>query len=202
MVEYQLRGRGITDPKVLSAFLNVPRELFVPLEYQDLAYADGPLPIGFGQTISQPYMVALMTEALKLESADRVLEIGTGSGYQAAILAKLVSRVYSVERIESLTRGAENVWRELRIKNYELRVGDGSQGWAQKSPFDKIIITAASAQVPPALFDQLKIGGYLLAPIGPSEVQELIRYRKKEGGGIKEENLGACRFVPLITVSP
>src|SRR3989338_4412787 len=127
MLEYQLRGRGITEPKVLSAFLNVPRELFVPLEYQDLAYADGPLPIGFGQTISQPYMVALMTEALKLESADRVLEIGTGSGYQAAILAKLVSRVYSVERIESLTRGAENVWRELRIKNYELRVGDGSQ---------------------------------------------------------------------------
>lgn len=234
MVVQQLRGRGIGDERILNAFAAVPRELFVPKEYRDLSYVDGPVPIGGGQTISQPYTVAVMTEALDPRPSDRVLEIGTGSGYQAAILAKLVSRVYSVERIESLGRRAEKVWRELGIENCELRVGDGTKGrldfaseeieesgaprqgrdpgsgsdngglpgpiseeGVKKARFDKIIITAATAKVPQALFDQLKVGGILVAPVGPPAVQELVRYTKKETG-LNQEFLGAYRFVPLI----
>ncbi len=236
MVKLQIEARGIVDPRIFEAFRAVPRELFLPEEYRDLAYVDGPVPIGRGQTISQPFMVALMTEALRPEASDRVLEIGAGSGYQAAILTKLVRKVYTVERIESLGRRAERIWIELGIKNYELRIGDGTKGWPDlasenieksrarlqhpdpgsghdggglpepifaetglKARFDKVIVTAASSKVPQALFDQLKVGGILLAPVGPPDVQELKRYTKVSENQFEEENLGGCRFVPLVS---
>lgn len=197
MVGLQLKARGINDPRVLTAFRGVPRELFVPAEYRDLAYADGPVSIGGGQTISQPYTVAAMSEALKPEASDRVLEIDTGSGYQAAILCRLVAKVYTVERIESLARRAETVWRQSGIRNYESRVGDGTKGWPEEAPFDKIMVTAAAAKVPPAIFEQLKVGGIMVAPVGGPEVQELTRYTKQESG-VRQEFLGLFRFVPLI----
>lgn len=197
MVKFQLEARGIGDRRILAAFGQIERELFLPEEYRDLTYVDGPIPIGHGQTISQPLMVALMTEALKPEAGDRVLEIGTGSGYQAAVLSRLVSEVYTVERIPELADRARKIFEELGIKNYELRVGDGTKGWEEKAPFDKIIVTAATAKVPQALFDQLPVGGILLAPVGPPDIQELMRYTKDERGW-SEESLGGCRFVPLI----
>lgn len=197
MVEFQLKARGINDPRILNVFRTIPRHLFLPKEYWDLAYADGPVPIGGSQTISQPYTVATMTQALEPQALDRVLEIGTGSGYQAAILAKLVTRVYTLERISELGEKARQVWQQLKIENAELRIEDGIKGWPGEDPFDKIIVTAAAAKVPQALFDQLKVGGVLVAPVGPSESQELIRYTKQERG-LNQEFLGAYRFVPLI----
>lgn len=207
MVKFQLSARGIGDPRVLNAFRIIPRELFLPKEYRDLSYVDGPVPIGDGQTISQPYTVAVMTGALKPASSDRVLEIGAGSGYQAAILGCLVSRVFTVERIPALSRRAERVLADLGFKNVDLRVGDGTKGWPdfakassgkpEAAPFDKIVVTAAARAVPQALFDQLKVGGILVAPVGPPEAQELVRYTKKETG-LNQEFLGVYRFVPLI----
>ena len=198
MVTDQLIGRGITDPLVLASFRQVPRELFLPSQVKDQAYDDGPVALGFGQTISQPYMAALMTEVLRATTSDRVLEIGTGSGYQSAILSKIVSEVYTVERIGDLAQKASQVWERLGLFNIFWRVGDGRQGWADKAPFDKIIITAAAEAVPLALWEQLKVDGLLLAPLGPPAIQELVRFRKKDGV-LEREDLGGCRFVPLIS---
>ena len=161
------------------------------------AYEDHPLPIGVGQTISQPYIVAFMLEALSLSGPETVLEIGTGSGYQTALLAQLVRRVYSVERIESLARAAEVTLQRLGYRNVNAIVGDGSQGWAEQAPFDAIVVSAAAPQIPQALLEQLRDGGKMIVPVGPSEAQELKLVRKREGRAVIS-NLEGCRFVPLI----
>jgi protein-L-isoaspartate(D-aspartate) O-methyltransferase len=197
MVNAQLRARGIRDERVLSAMGKVPRHLFVDEEYRDGSYEDHPVPIGAGQTISQPYIVAFMLEVLLLNGSERVLEIGTGSGYLTALLAELVRQVYSVERIERLAQAAEAVLRRLGYTNMNLTVGDGSRGWAEHAPFDAIVVSAAARQLPQALLEQLRDGGRMVIPIGPAEAQELKLVRKREGRTVVT-NLEGCRFVPLI----
>ena len=197
MVEYQIAARGIRDQHVLSAMKEVPRHLFVPPPYDKSAYEDCPLPIGNGQTISQPYIVALMTELLALQPNDSVLEIGTGCGYQAAILAALVRQVTTIERIPEVAGLARANLAALGIMNVEVIVGDGTLGNPQKAPYEGIIITAATPSVPRPLIEQLAEGGRLVAPVGGHNIQELIRLRKKDGS-IKEEHHGGVRFVPLI----
>lgn len=197
MVEEQIIERGIRDPRVIAAMKKVPRHLFVEEALQGQAYNDRPLPIGEKQTISQPYMVALMTEALELKSQDRVLEIGSGSGYQTAILAELVQEVYSVERIRSLAIKARQLLYDLGYFNIEIKIFDGTFGWPEKGPFDAIIVTAGSPNIPQPLYDQLSMGGRLVIPIGNSDIQDLYRVTKTEGG-MKKEDLGGCRFVKLI----
>jgi protein-L-isoaspartate(D-aspartate) O-methyltransferase len=197
MVQKQLEARGIGDPKVLSAFLKVPRHLFVSEALMEQAYGDFPLPIGEQQTISQPYIVAEMTQALELEREDRVLEIGTGSGYQAAILAEIVFRVYTIERIHTLFMKARKIFDSLRYHNIVTRYSDGSTGWPDESPFDAIIVTAGAPQVPEVLKNQLAIGGRMVVPVGNQHTQELIKLTRTEKG-IRETNLGGCRFVKLI----
>lgn len=197
MVRQQLEARGITDRRVLSAMRRVPRHLFVSEALWDQAYGDFPLPIGEGQTISQPYIVAEMTQALALNKEDRVLEIGTGSGYQAAILAEIVFRVYSIERIHSLLLKARKLFDQLRYHNIVTRYSDGTQGWPDESPFDAIIITAGSPQIPKVLVDQLAPGGRLIIPVGDEHSQELIKLYKDEQG-IQQARLGGCRFVKLV----
>lgn len=197
MVEEQIISRGIKDAKVISAMKKVPRHLFVEEALQNQAYSDYPLPIGEKQTISQPYMVALMTEALLLTGKERVLEIGTGSGYQTAILAELCEKVYSIERIRSLAIKARKLLYELGYFNVEIKISDGTIGWPEESPFDAIIVTAGAPDIPRPLYDQLKVGGRLVIPIGNSFSQDLFRIIKKEDGMIKE-NLGGCRFVKLV----
>jgi protein-L-isoaspartate(D-aspartate) O-methyltransferase len=197
MVDRYLRSRGISDPLVLEAFARVPREEFVPLDYVDHAYDDSPLPIGSGQTISQPYVVALTLQALALTGRERVLEIGTGSGYQAAVLAQLVEVVYTVERIDELQRSARRRFRKLGIDNVKCRYDDGRIGWAEHAPFDAIIVTAAAAAMEPALIEQLAPGGVLIAPVGGSSGQQLLRLRRGEEG-VSQEVLGAVVFVPLL----
>jgi len=197
MVERQIAARGIRDPRVLSALQEIPRHLFVPPPYDKSAYEDCPLPIGNGQTISQPYIVALMTELLVLQPADNVLEIGTGCGYQAAVLAALVHQVTSIERIPLIARLAMENLASVSIKNVEVIVGDGTVGFPEKAPYDGIIITAATPSVPLPLIEQLAEGGRLVAPVGGRDIQELIRLRKKDGS-ITEEHHGGVRFVPLI----
>jgi protein-L-isoaspartate(D-aspartate) O-methyltransferase len=197
MVEYQIAARGIHDPRVLSAIKEIPRHLFVPPPYAKSAYEDCPLPIGNGQTISQPYIVALMTELLVLQPDDRVLEIGTGCGYQAAVLAALVRRVTTIERIPEVARLAMENLATVGIKNVEVIVGDGTVGSPQNAPYDGIIITAATPSVPRPLIGQLEEGGRLVAPVGGRDIQELVRLRKKDGS-ITEEHHGGVRFVPLI----
>lgn len=197
LVETQLKPRGIDGLLVLGAFLEVPRHEFVPKELWAEAYADYPLPMGDGQTISQPYIVALMTQAAQLKKEDKVLEIGTGSGYQAAILSKICQEVYSIERIESLAQKARETLERLGYKNIKVKVGDGSKGWQEFAPFDAIIVTAASPSVPKTLVEQLKEGGRLVIPLGNLYLQELFRFTKK-GNRLEEENLGGVRFVPLI----
>jgi protein-L-isoaspartate(D-aspartate) O-methyltransferase len=196
MVEYQIKDRGIKDKNVLAAMLKVPRHLFVPEEMRDLAYRDEPLPIGCGQTISQPYIVAYMTEALKLQPEDRVLEIGTGSGYQTAILAEIVSEVYSIELIPELSLRAQETLKSLGYQNIEFLTGDGSKGWPEKAPFEAILVSAAPADVPPALIEQLEIGGRLIIPVG-TDSQELVLIKKTKKGWEKTRLIGV-RFVPLI----
>ncbi|MGQ9524896.1 MAG: protein-L-isoaspartate(D-aspartate) O-methyltransferase [Armatimonadota bacterium] len=198
MVEYQLRRRGITDSRVLQAFLDVPRHLFVPPSHRDMAYADRPLPIGEGQTISQPYMVARMTEALNLTGSERALEVGTGSGYQAAILAKLCREVISIERHQVLSERAGLVLSELGITNVRLVVGDGSLGFPEAAPYDVIVVTAAAPRIPPALIEQLVDGGRMVIPVGPPAAQSLILARKTPEALVTED-LGGCVFVPLIS---
>jgi protein-L-isoaspartate(D-aspartate) O-methyltransferase len=197
MVNAQLRGRGILDERVLAAMGKVPRHLFVGGEYQNRAYEDHPLSIGEGQTISQPYIVAFMLQALSLSGSETVLEIGTGSGYLTALLAELARQVYSVERIESLARAAEAILRHQGYSNIRLLVGDGSRGLVEYAPFDAIVVSAAAPEIPQALLEQLREGGKMVVPVGPAEAQELQLVRRQQGH-TAVANLEKCRFVPLI----
>jgi len=197
MVKTQLESRGIKDKRVLDAFRKVKRHLFVPKSYRREAYGDYPLPIGEGQTISQPYMVAVMTELLKLKGDERVLEIGTGSGYQAAILSLLAKEVYTIEIIPSLAKSAEKRLKELGYDNVWVKCGDGYLGWPEKAPFDGIIITCAAPRLPNPLKEQLAEGGRIVAPIGEEgEMQTLTVFEKRDGKLIKREE-GGCFFVPM-----
>jgi len=199
MVAEQIEARGISDPRVLAAMRKVPREEFVPVELRSLAHADRPLPIGEGQTISQPYVVALMSELAGVRPGSRVLEIGTGSGYQAAILARLAWEVVSIERYRTLAEMARTRLAALGLNNVTVTVGDGTKGDPERAPFDRIIVTAATPEIPPPLLDQLAPDGILIAPVGPTGgVQQLKRLHKKEDGAIEERTLMAVRFVPLI----
>lgn len=194
----ELRSQGITDTRVLAAIERIPRELFVPELFKPQAYENIALPIASGQTISQPYIVALMTEALELRERVKVLEIGTGSGYQAAILSSLARRVYTIDRHRTLVREAENLFAELRITNVTTRVGDGAKGWPEQAPFSRIIVTAAAPRVPEALVDQLALDGVLIIPVGrEGEDQEVLRIRRRDDG-FSEERLTPVRFVPLL----
>lgn len=193
----QLRRAGISDAAVLTAIERTPRDVFVSGGFEDQAWDDRALPIECGQTISQPYIVALMSEALKLTDRHKVLEIGTGSGYQAAILARLARRVYTIERYRSLMAEAEARFKTLKLTNIVPRIGDGGQGWPAQAPFDRIIVTAAAPDRPDTLLDQLKPGGIMIAPVGAGEVQSLIRYGKDEDGAVTEDALAEVRFVPL-----
>lgn len=197
MVETQLIPRGIKDKRVLDAVKTVPRHLFVDEAFYGQAYGDSPLPIGEEQTISQPFMVAVMTEALELKGDERVLELGTGSGYQTAILAELCHKVFSIERISSLAGRARKVLDKLGYGNVVVKIGDGTLGWKEEAPFDAIIVTAGAPEIPQPLTEQLKIGGRLVIPVGGEFMQSLIRVRKTENG-IEKEDLGGCRFVKLI----
>ena len=197
MVESQLRARGIRDERVLAAMFRIPRHEFVSEEHRDQVYEDHPIPIGEGQTISQPYIVAIMLEALALNPSDTVLEIGTGSGYQTALLAELVRQVYSVERYASLARAAQATLARLGFNNVEVLVGDGSRGLPDHAPFDAIVVSAAAPQIPPPLFEQLREGGRMVIPVGPAHAQELQLVRKHEGQPLVTVMEG-CRFVPLI----
>lgn len=197
MLTEQLRTRNIRDERVLAAFANVPRHLFCPGVSLAEAYGDHPVEIGCGQTISQPYMVAWMLEAARLRAEDRVLEIGTGSGYQAALLAQLVARVYSVERIPELLEVARERLTRLGLENVTLHGGDGSGGWPKHAPFDMIFYTAAAPEVPEQVRRQLAVGGRLLAPVGPRHRQNLVRIERIAEAGYREEELGGCVFVPL-----
>jgi protein-L-isoaspartate(D-aspartate) O-methyltransferase len=197
MVRMQLAERGICDARVLDAMRNVPRHEFVPESFRQEAYEDHPLPIGEGQTISQPYIVAAMLEHLGLQAIDRVLEVGTGSGYVTALLSLLCAEVYSVERHAQLAASAESTLHRLGYRNVKIRVGDGSQGWAEYAPFDAIIVSAATPEVPPTLFAQVREGGRMMVPVGPASSQELQLIRKV-GGQPEVTFLEGCRFVPLV----
>lgn len=200
MVDSQLRSRGIRDPRVLKAMETVPRHLFVDEGLRDQAYSDGPLPIGENQTISQPYIVALMTEALELTGRDKVLEIGTGSGYQAAVLAEIAERVLSIERIAFLATRARKLIESLNYFNVAIRVGDGTLGWQDEAPFDAILVAAGSPEIPKTLIEQLAVGGRLVIPVGDRNSQQLIRVTRQSEDvkDLKKEDLGGCRFVNLI----
>jgi protein-L-isoaspartate(D-aspartate) O-methyltransferase len=197
MVEEQLAGRGISDARVLEAMRRVERHRFIDVALRDAAYEDKPLPIGAEQTISQPFMVALMTEALELRGRERVLEIGTGCGYQTAILGELAEQVFSIERLETLAATARATLGSLGYTDISIRVGDGTLGWPEEAPFDAILVTAGTPVIPRPLIEQLAPGGRLVFPMGEEELQTLIRIRKKEDG-LQEEYLGECRFVPLV----
>lgn len=197
MVSEQIVSRGIRDERLLGAMREIPRHRFVPDSLRHRAYEDCPLPIGEGQTISQPYIVAEMTEALSLEGTEKVLEIGTGSGYQTAILCRLAREVVTTERVEPLFRSARRVLEELGIRNVRFRFGDGTLGSPEDAPFDAILVTAAAPEVPPPLFSQLAVGGVLVIPVGGRWEQDLVRLRKEERGSHREY-LGGCRFVPLL----
>jgi len=196
MVQRQLRGRGISDQRVLRAMRTVPREKFVPKELRNSAYDDRPLPIGYGQTISQPFIVALMTEQLQLKPSQRVLEIGTGSGYQAAVLSALVAEVYTIEIVRPLAERSEAVLRELGYKNVQVKAGDGYKGWPEHAPFDAIIVTAAPDHVPRPLVEQLKEGGRMVIPVGKNSSQELYLLEKREGQ-VRQTAVIPVKFVPL-----
>jgi protein-L-isoaspartate(D-aspartate) O-methyltransferase len=196
MVEQQIIKRGIKDKKVLEALLKVPRHEFVPAEYKINAYEDRPLPIGEGQTISQPYIVAFMTEILELKGTEKVLEIGTGSGYQAAILAEIVKEVYTIEIIETLGKKAEKKLNEMGYKNIKVKIGDGYKGWNEYAPFDAIIVTAAPKKIPEPLLEQLAEGGRMIIPVG-DYFQELI-FVKKQNNKISQQSVLPVKFVPMI----
>lgn len=197
MLDEQIAERGINDVKVLLAMRKIPRHLFVPESMEHKAYADSSLPIGDSQTISQPYMVALMTQSLNLNGGEKVLEIGTGSGYQTAVLAEIAGEVYSIERINSLASKARNTLDKLGYMNITTRTFDGTYGWKDKSPFDAIIITAAAPSIPEKLFEQLKDGGRLVVPVGTESSQALKRITKN-GAQVTEEEICSCLFVKLI----
>ncbi len=197
MVKYQLVSRGIKDKRVLEAMRNIPRELFVPESFSDESYADKPLSIKHNQTISQPYIVALMTELLHLRGKEKVLEIGTGSGYQTAILCKLSKQVFTVDRIEALVESAKEVLKKIDISNVKFKVGDGTLGWNEFAPYDRIIVTAAAPKIPDALVSQLKENGIMVLPVGSHYVQ-VLKVIKKVKSKIKVEDSIECVFVPLI----
>lgn len=197
MVKTQIEARGIHDKVILKSFREIPRHLFVPEDIRHFAYTDAPLSIGYGQTISQPYIVGLMSEAANIKPTDRVLEIGAGCGYQAAILSKLCQEVYTIEIIELLAQQAQNVIRKLGYTNIKIRIGNGFDGWLEAAPFDAIIATASPKQIPQSLLTQLKLGGRLIIPVGEPHQQNLLRITKTESG-IKEEYLLPVRFVPMI----
>lgn len=197
MVQNQIQSRGITHQPTLKAMLEIPRHLFVPEDYETAAYDDGPLPIGYGQTISQPYIVAYMTEIIKPKPTDKVLEIGTGSGYQAAVLSKIVKQVYTLEIVPELGKQAQKRLANLGYSNVFVRVADGFHGWKEKGPFDAIVVTAAAEFIPPPLIEQLKDGGRMIIPIGsPFMVQYLILVKKK-GNRITTQNMLPVSFVPF-----
>jgi protein-L-isoaspartate(D-aspartate) O-methyltransferase len=198
MVQQQLVTRGINDARVLGAMAKVPREEFVPPDSRSASYEDGPLPIGYGQTISQPYIVAFMTEQLRPKPSDRVLEVGTGSGYQAAILADLVSDVYSIEIAEPLAKNAEATLQRLGCKNVHLKIGDGYEGWPEEAPFDAIVVTCAPDKVPQPLVDQLKDGARMIIPVGDRFAQQLYLLEKKNGQ-LKQSATLPVRFVPMVS---
>ncbi|MBR9980128.1 MAG: protein-L-isoaspartate(D-aspartate) O-methyltransferase [Desulfatitalea sp.] len=197
MVAKQIEARGITDPSVLAAMRTVPRHLFVSEALMDQAYSDFPLPIGEQQTISQPYIVAEMTHALRLTPNDRVLEIGTGSGYQAAVLAQIAYRVYTIERIYTLYARTRKLFDQLGYHNIVTRYSDGTTGWRDESPFDAIIVTAGAPDIPALLVEQLAVGGRMVIPVGNQYAQELVQLVREEKG-VRKSNLGGCRFVKLV----
>ena len=200
MVETQIRARGISDARVLAAMETIPRHIFVDDGLQDQSYQDNPLPIGEGQTISQPYIVALMSQAMEISKKDKVLEIGTGSGYQTAILAELADQVFSIERIAKLASKARKCLDALGYFNVAIRVGDGTYGWKEEAPFNAIIITAGGPSLPQNLLSQLAVGGRIVLPIGERQSQTLYKVTRlsEDITDIKKENLGGCRFVDLI----
>jgi protein-L-isoaspartate(D-aspartate) O-methyltransferase len=193
-----LRAAGLTDARVLGAIERTPREVFVPEPFRDQAYQDVALPIGHHQTVSQPTTVALMTQALEISDRMKVLEIGTGSGFQAAVLARLCRRVYTVERHRALLREAEQRFRELRLHNITARLGDGAKGWPEQAPFERIIVTAAAAEVPSRLADQLAVGGLMVVPVGPSDDEQKVVRVRRTADGFTTESLWRVRFVPLV----
>lgn len=202
MVETQIQARGIDNLATLHAMLNVPRHLFVPEKAKPFAYYDHPLAIGNGQTISQPYIVAFMTQALRLKSDHKVLEVGTGSGYQAAVLAKIVDSVYTIEIVEELAQSAAERLRQLNYSNVTIRSGDGYNGWPNKAPFDAIMVTAGAEYIPQPLIDQLRVGGRMIIPVGPhNKVRQLVLVSKKKNKIVKK-NVMAVRFVPFTREWP
>ena len=198
MIEEQIRRRGIEDPATLNSLRTVPRHRFVPPSLQNYSYADGPFAIGEGQTISQPYIVALMTAAAELDPSSKCLDIGTGSGYAAAILSQICSEVYTIERIPQLSQRAAKLFQELGYHNIHLKVGDGTLGWPEHAPYDAIIVTAGAPVIPAQLLSQLKEGGRLIIPVGDATSQQLLRLRKTTKGDFAKEILEHVRFVPLI----
>lgn len=199
MVDRHLAGRGIRDPRILAAFRSVPREDFVPETLRSRAYEDAPLPIGGGQTISQPYVVALTVEALGLEGRERVLEVGTGSGYAAAILSRVAKEVFTIERIEPLAQSAQERLARLRYDNVHVLCSDGTLGWREHAPYDAIAVAAGGPEVPKALLDQLAPGGRLIMPVGPVQTEQvLVRVTRQDATHLRTESLGEVRFVPLI----
>ena len=197
MVKEQLVIRGISDDAILQAFREVPRHRFIPEKYKEYAYADRPLPIGENQTISQPYIVAEMIEALEVTQNDSVLEVGIGSGFAAAVLSKVVENVYGVEIHQELVDQSRDKFKELNYHNINIRQGDGTRGWEEKAPFDGILVSAAAPEIPGPLLEQLKEGGFLIIPLGDSHIQSLTRIKKEEDEFI-HENLEMVRFVPLV----
>jgi protein-L-isoaspartate(D-aspartate) O-methyltransferase len=197
MIQQQLKARGIKDERVLAAMAKVPREQFIAVDARASAYEDGPLPIGYDQTISQPYVVAFMTEQLRPKRSDRVLEIGSGSGYQAAILGELVAEIYTIEIVEPLAKSAEATLQRLGYNNVHTKVGDGYKGWPEEAPFDAIIVTCAPEKVPQPLVDQLKDGGRMVIPVGERFAQQLYLLEKKNGQ-LKESATLPVRFVPML----
>jgi protein-L-isoaspartate(D-aspartate) O-methyltransferase len=198
MVESQIRGRGVHDERVLAAMRRVPRHEFVPADQQPAAYGDHALPIGYGQTISQPYIVGFMTEALMLTDSDVVLEIGTGSGYQAAILGEIAREVYSIELLPALAERATQTLARLGYRNVHVRAGDGYQGWPEHAPFSRIIVTAAPEEIPPALVEQLAVGGRMILPVGPTAGDQELRILAKTKDGIATVRSLPVRFVPMV----
>lgn len=197
MVDHDIKGRGVKDPKVLGAMLRIPRQLFVDDSLKTMAYADHPLPIGDGQTISQPYVVALMTEALRLKATDRVLEIGTGSGYQAAVLAEIVKEVYTIEIRKSLAEKSSELLKTLGYKNIQVKYADGYFGWEEYAPFDAIIITASANHIPPPLLKQLTNGGRLIVPVGSTLYAQMLTLVTRKEGDFDIEQMTPVAFVPM-----